>query len=299
VSWFCVQEVVPGVWLLGEPQHVYTWLVTGSDRAVILDTGMGIEPIRPVAEDVTQKPLSVVNTHYHFDHIGGNYEFDEIAIHEIGAALIEQAVPRELLDAYVDYAERQLQALADYRTLDSEYFWLLSSESVPRPFPGGFDGQAWTIRPTKATQMLADGDLIDLGGRVLTVIHAPGHSPDGICLLDEHNGLLFGADTVNHGPIYTHFPDSDLGALARSTSRLAELADAVQLVFVHHYGYGIAYQGFLSEVARGVAAVEAGEAALVPARDILGGPCLEARFEHFSVTLPDPSAPPAVLTTDA
>lgn len=298
MNWFCVQEVVPGIWLLGEPQHVYTWLVTGSDRAMLLDTGMGIEPIRSAAERVTNKPLSVVNTHYHFDHIGGNYEFDEIAIHEIGAPLIEQAVPRELLDAYVDYAQRQLDALASYRTLDSEFFWLLSSESVPRLFPEGFVRSAWTIRPSKATETLVDGDRIDLGGRELTVIHAPGHSPDGICLLDEHNGLLFGADTVNHGPIYTHFPDSDIGALAHSTRRLADMADAVQLVFVHHYGHGIAYRGFLGEVARGVASVEAAEATLVPARDILGGACLEARFDHFSVTIPDPSAPPAVLTTD-
>jgi phosphoribosyl 1,2-cyclic phosphodiesterase len=45
---------------------------------------------------VTPLPLSVVNTHYHFDHIGGNHEFEEIAIHEIGAPLIEQPVPRDL-----------------------------------------------------------------------------------------------------------------------------------------------------------------------------------------------------------
>jgi class 3 adenylate cyclase len=40
LGWFCVREVVSGVWLLGEPQHVYTWLVAGDDRAVLLDTGM-------------------------------------------------------------------------------------------------------------------------------------------------------------------------------------------------------------------------------------------------------------------
>jgi glyoxylase-like metal-dependent hydrolase (beta-lactamase superfamily II) len=297
LAWFCVREVVSGVWLLGEPQHVYTWLVAGDERAVLLDTGMGILPIRPVAASVNSLPLSVVNTHYHFDHIGGNHEFDEIAIHEIGAPLIEQSVPRELLDAYVDYAQRQLDALSAYRQLDAEYFWLLSTESEPRPFPAGFDGSAWTIEPTKATQTLAHGDRIDLGGRVLTVIEGPGHSPDGICLLDERNGLLFGGDTINHGPIYAHFPDSDLDMLVASTRRLAELGDAVQLIFVHHYGHAVADNGFLNEVAQGVQSVQAGEETLVPARDILGGPCLEARFEHFSVTLPDPDAPAPTLTS--
>ena len=107
-AWFYTREVAPGVWLIAEPQHVYTWLVAGSDRAVILDTGMGVAPIRPVAEALTSAPVSVVNTHYHFDHVGGNHEFDDIAIHEIGAPLIELDVPREMLDAYVDYARRQL-----------------------------------------------------------------------------------------------------------------------------------------------------------------------------------------------
>jgi glyoxylase-like metal-dependent hydrolase (beta-lactamase superfamily II) len=297
-GWFCVREVVHGVCLLGEPQHVYTWLVSGSERAVLLDTGMGIEPIRPVAEAATRLPLSVVNTHYHFDHIGGNHEFDEIAIHEIGAPLIAQSVPRELLDAYLCYANRQLDALTTYRELDFEFFWLLSTESEPRPFPKGFDPTSWKIEPSRATRILADGDRIDLGDRVLSVIHAPGHSPDGICLLDEQNGLLFGADTINRGPIYAHFPDSDVEQLAHSTRRLAELADGVRLTFVHHYGNAVADAGFLQEIAEGVGTTLAGEVPLRKATDIIGGTCLEARFAHFSVTLPDPDAPAPTLTAE-
>ncbi len=54
---------------------------------------------------------------------------------------------------------------------------------------------------------------------------------------------------------------------------------------------------FLDELAEGVAQVEVGEAALHPIRDIIGGACLEARFEHFSVTQPDPNAPPATLVS--
>ena len=233
-------------------------MVAGQDRAVLLDTGMGILPIRPLAESLAELPLSVVNTHYHFDHIGGNHEFDEIAIHELGAPLIAQEVPRDVLDAYLGYARRQLDAMAAYRGLDAEFFWLLSAESKPRPFPKGFDPSDWTIRPTEATQTLVDGERIDLGGRVLTVIHAPGHSPDGICLLEEREGLLFGADTINAGPIYAQFPDSDVEVLAASTRRLSELRDAVRLIMVHHYGRVIADAAFLLEIAEGVGQVRAG-----------------------------------------
>jgi hypothetical protein len=57
----------------------------------------------------------------------------------------------------------------------------------------------------------------------------------------------------------------------------------------------VADSGFLGEVAQGVQSVQAGEQPLVPARDTLGDPCLEARFERFSVTLPEPDAPAPTL----
>jgi glyoxylase-like metal-dependent hydrolase (beta-lactamase superfamily II) len=120
-AWFYTRNVAPGVWLVGEPQHVYSWLVEGSERAVMLDTGMGILPIRPVAERLTQQPLSVVNTHYHFDHIGGNWEFEDRAIHSIGASLASQEVPCELLDVYLAYTQRQLDAAAAVRPLDRRH----------------------------------------------------------------------------------------------------------------------------------------------------------------------------------
>jgi glyoxylase-like metal-dependent hydrolase (beta-lactamase superfamily II) len=295
-AWFFTRRVAAGVWLIAEPQHVYTWMVEGSERAVILDTGMGILPIRPVAERLTTRPLSVVNTHYHFDHIGGNWEFEETAIHEIGAPLAEQEVPRELLDAYLDYADRQLAAAVTVLPLDREYLWLLAPESIPRAFPEGWNRDEWSIRPSRATATLRDGDRIDLGDRTLTVIHAPGHSPDGICLFDEKNGLLFAGDSSNAGPIYAHFPDSDLGELTRSAHRLAALAGDVDAAFFHHYGRPVAEKDLFAEIAAGLERVAAGDADLVPGEDIIGTPMLEARFDHFSVTVADPNAEAAVLT---
>ncbi|MBK5233376.1 MAG: MBL fold metallo-hydrolase [Thermoleophilia bacterium] len=295
-SWYYTRNVAPGVWLIAEPQHVYSWLVEGSDRAVLLDTGMGVVPIRPVAESLTDRPISVVNTHYHFDHIGGNWEFDDVAIHEIGAPLIEEAIPRELFDAYLGYARKQLDAAETARALDHEFLWILGTESDPRPFPSGWDEASWDLRPTRATQLLKDGDAIDLGDRTLKVIHAPGHSPDGICLLEEKTGLLFAGDSSNAGPIYTHFPDSDLDQLVRTAHRLADLGEAVKVAFFCHYGRPVAEPDFFAEVAAGLDRLAAKEVDTTPAVDIIGTPVLEARFDHFWVTVPDPDAEAAVLT---
>lgn len=290
-DWFAVREVTGGVWLIAEPGHVNTWLVLGSDRAALLDTGMGIVPIRPLVEQLTDLPICVINTHYHYDHTGGNHEFDDISIHESGAKALERSWPREVLAAYMQYTAKLLGSAEAYRKLDREFFHLLTPDSEPAPLPPGFDPASWDIRPTRANRTLAEGDRVDLGDRVLAVLHTPGHSPDSICLLDERNGLLFGADTVCTGPLYAHLAESDLDAYSASAQRLAELADQLHLVMVHHYGRVIVEPTFLTEIANGFERLGRGSVPLTPSVDCVQTPVLEARFERFSILVPD-GAPP-------
>jgi glyoxylase-like metal-dependent hydrolase (beta-lactamase superfamily II) len=297
VSWFRHREVSAGVWLIAEPGHVNTWLVEGSERSVLLDTGMGIEPIRPLAEALVHSPVDVVNTHYHFDHTGGNHEFQHIAIHELGAPLLGQTWPRAILDGYLRYIGRLLEVADTYRAIDRQFFHLLSADSDPFPLPETFQGGEWTIRPSVADQMLAEGDRIELGGRALTVIHTPGHSPDSICLLDEENGLLFGADTINTGPIYAQFPDSSIDAFAESVERLAALESQLRLVLVHHFGRAVIEPRFLREVAEGFDRLRANDVELVPDRDCIESLVLRASFGRFSIFVADPSAPARELDT--
>ncbi|HMJ95366.1 MAG TPA: MBL fold metallo-hydrolase [Thermoleophilaceae bacterium] len=290
-AWFRTREVVPGVWLVAEPSHVNSWLIAGRDRAVLLDTGLGIAPIRPVVEPLARVPVGVVNTHYHFDHVGGNQEFDEIVIHGLGADALDIEWPPAVLEAYAGYIRRVLGAAETYRKLDREFFHLLSADSDPVALPPEFDSKRWRIEPSQPTGTLTDGDVIDLGGRRLTVLHTPGHTPDGISLLDEHEGLLFGGDTINTGPLYAHFADSDLAQFGASARRLAELEDSLRLVLVHHFGRVASEPSLLREIADGFERVAGDEAELAPAADCLGGRCFEARFERFSILVPDPSAP--------
>src|SRR6266571_5685433 len=104
-----------------------------------------------------------------------------------------------------------------------------------RQLPTGFDPADYRLVPTVPTRLLEDGDVLDLGDRKLRVLHTPGHSPDCICLLDESNGLLFGGDTINTGPIYAHLANSDLEKFAQSARRLADMNAAYRRVFVCHF----------------------------------------------------------------
>jgi glyoxylase-like metal-dependent hydrolase (beta-lactamase superfamily II) len=231
--WFVPREIVPGLWLIAEPGHVCSWLVEGDERSALIDTGLGVDSIRPIAEQLTPRPLMVINTHYHFDHVGGNHEFEEIAIHRDGAAELWRRPNPEPLASYMRFTRKRLEMLPQMRALD-RWFWLLTPEEEPRPLPEEFDPGSWTIEPSAATSLLEDGHRIDLGGRSLSVLHTPGHSPDSICLLEERSGWLIAGDTLCLGGVYCQYPDSDLAEFARSAERLAALRDSVSLLLTGH-----------------------------------------------------------------
>jgi glyoxylase-like metal-dependent hydrolase (beta-lactamase superfamily II) len=286
-EWFVVKNLGDGIHLLAEPPHVNSFLITGSTRAVLFDTGLGVANIRKVAEEITDLDILVVNSHYHFDHVGGNHLFSQIAIHELGASALAEEVPAEWLTAYIDYTARMLDKFGIYRDLDDEFFRLLDLEMFPRPLPSGFDPRTWKTVPTVPSMLLADGDVLDLGSRSLHVIHTPGHTPDCICLLDTKSGALFAGDTLCTGPHYVHLPDSDVLASARSTRRLAtEFRASTTVIYPCHVMRYAADPGFLIEVADGFEAMVERRAERTAATDIFGASADEYRFNRFSILVP-------------
>jgi len=285
-DWFATRQLDDDVFLIGEPPHVNSFLVVGDERAALIDSGMGIGRIRPVAESLTDRPIEVVNTHYHWDHSGGNEEFERTAIHELGAEPLAEGVPPQGLAFYVpmfDLAKERTPAL---QAVDEGFFSFLSGETTPRPLPEGFDPATWAIRPPPASRLLRDGDVVDLGGRSLTVLHTPGHTPDSSCLLDERNGVLFGGDTVNTGPMYAHQVDSNVDDFAASTAGLAELATSVRTVYVAHYSRYATDGRYLVELANGFADIVEGRATIREIIDAYGEKIRLAVFPTVSMYLP-------------
>nr|MDP9472148.1 MBL fold metallo-hydrolase [Chloroflexota bacterium] len=99
-GWFAVSAPEEGVFTIEEPLHeeqVKSYLVVGSERAILIDTGMGVGDIRTLVADLTDRPVTVVNSHVHWDHIGGNGLFAEILIHPTEADVLRRGVPNERL----------------------------------------------------------------------------------------------------------------------------------------------------------------------------------------------------------
>jgi glyoxylase-like metal-dependent hydrolase (beta-lactamase superfamily II) len=285
-EWFAVQRLREGVYLVGEPMHVNSYLIVGSRRAVLLDTGMGIGDIRACVRDVTDRPVLVVNSHYHFDHVGGNHLFDDIAIHEAGAGRLSVEPPKEWFPAYLEVTEATLAQYRIFREIDESWFQVLGPEMQMRPLPASFDRDAWRTIATVPTQLLHEGDELDLGDRILRVLHTPGHTPDCICLLDEEQGILFSGDTIDTGPIYAQFDDSSVADFAASARRLAAReARAVDILLSAHGARYQSYPELVQRVADGFAAVLDGSASFTEGHDCFGTSVKQASFNDFSIVV--------------
>jgi glyoxylase-like metal-dependent hydrolase (beta-lactamase superfamily II) len=285
--WFRVGEIEPGVHLVAEPGHVCSWLVHGEERSALVDTGLGLVSIREAIAAVARTPVVCVTSHAHFDHVGGNAEFDDRVAHELAVPILAAGYPGSLLADYARASAGLRAAWESLRTADDRFHLLGPDEEVlPWP-PAGADVAAWRIEAPPPTGVLVDGEMIDLGGRELKVIHTPGHAPDHVCLLDEHAGILFAQDQAYYGPQLVYFDDSDVEAFARSARRLAnEVAPAIRIVYCAHCLRPSVPPRFLHELADAAEEVAAGEAGLEPGEGFLGAPVLAADYGHFSILVP-------------
>ena len=80
-DWYQVYESADGVYSIVEPfqiQEAVSHLIVGNERALLFDTGIGLLPIKPVVERITDLPGTVVKAHTHYEHVGGNWEFASV-----------------------------------------------------------------------------------------------------------------------------------------------------------------------------------------------------------------------------
>lgn len=211
--WFEVYKIRPGVFAIYEPhqsEEVISYLILGTRKAVLFDTGLGISNIRRVAERLTSLPLAVLNSHTHNDHVGDNWRFHDL--YGMDTAFTRRNAGGSTADAQAEIAPGEICGL----------------------LPAGFDAKSYSTRPFQITHWLHDGDTLDLGGRVLQVISTPGHTPDSISLLDAGNGLLFTGDTYYPGPIFLYRPETDLDAYVASVRKLAAMAPRLHLLLPAH-----------------------------------------------------------------
>ena len=166
-AWFTVEAADADTFVISEyrhPEQTHCYLLLGNGRALLIDTGLGVSDIGAVVSSLTSLPVTVAATHVHWDHIGGHRRFSDIAVHEKEAGWLSGGFPLSL-----NVVKKNLMAGAC-------------------EFPADFDIDRYEIYRKGAGCQLSDGDIISLGGRRVSVLHTPGHSPGHMCFWEPVRG---------------------------------------------------------------------------------------------------------------
>ncbi|WP_120501241.1 MBL fold metallo-hydrolase [Roseovarius sp. EL26] len=182
------------------------WFVEGEDKCLLVDTSIGVAPIRAFLETVSDKPIVAFASVGYYDHAGGLHQFDDRLIHKYDAHRVRSP-------------NRQSSVV--------EFYFGNALKALPHE---GFEPDDYELTACEPTRVLSDGDTIDLGDRIFEVLHLPGIT-EGTCgLFERKTAVLFTGEALvwNGDEIYDGEPpersdDADNKAFCASIKRLRDL----------------------------------------------------------------------------
>ncbi len=152
-----VKKIGERIYLMNDADEATGYLVVGDEKALVIDTMIGYEDVGKVVKEITSLPVTVINTHGHCDHIYGNIYFEETYLHPNDFEIAEEHCR---FPEFLEACKKYGKRMPPFREIN-------------------------------------DGDVIRLGGATLNVLHLPGHTRGGICLLYHEERVLFTGDGIN------------------------------------------------------------------------------------------------------
>jgi hydroxyacylglutathione hydrolase len=202
-DYYVVEQIDPTAIAIGEPRYYqgnYSYLIIGTERAVLLDAGTGTRDIVPIVRSLTRLPVTVIPSHLHFDHVGALGRLDKTALLDVSSLRKRTRDSKLTLGRY--------------------------------EFLGFVEGLA---APTfRVDEWLGAGTNLDLGDRRIRVLSTAGHTPTSVSLYDEKHQQLFVGDFLYPGHLYAFLPGASRSAYLTTTRRLLSLTGPGIRIYAAH-----------------------------------------------------------------
>lgn len=210
-NWFTIDKIDENTYIISEYRHweeTHSYLLNGRNKSLLIDTGLGICNIYDEVIKITDKPVVAVATHIHWDHIGGHNFFPNFYAHEEELGWLNGEFPLSV-DTVREMVVDRCELPEDFDVSDYKMF-----QGIP-------------------ARVLRDRDTIDIGGRIIEVLHTPGHSPGHMCFWEKESGYLFTGDLVYKDTLFAYYPSTDPKAYLNSLEKIA-LLPAKKVFPAHH-----------------------------------------------------------------
>jgi hydroxyacylglutathione hydrolase len=167
-GWYIIKKIDDRTYIISESrssQNNSSFLIMGSREAILYDSGTvenKSESITQVICSLTKLPITLLSSHFHFDHIGNISDFKIIGIPEI-----QSLKNRISADSLIDLTQDET----------------LTKSTV-------------TLKISRLFNVEKD---IDLGNRKIRILPTPGHTKESISIIDNGNGYIFTGDLVYNG----------------------------------------------------------------------------------------------------
>lgn len=203
---FKSEKLSERIYRITEFSGVCCYLVVGDDRACLLDTCCGYGNIKEYVKTLTSKPVFVILTHGHYDHMGGAALFNEVYMN-----LDDMLV-------FNDFSNM------DHRCKEAKKYLNTSNLEEKDIIP---------IR-TEEIKDINDGDAFDLGGVTIKMILAKGHTPGIMCpLIQEEKTIIFG-DACGVGVLLLEEYSSTVSEYKETLLKLKKYEDEYDLIYRNH-----------------------------------------------------------------
>ena len=169
--------------------------------------------------DKEKNPLkTIVITHFHYDHVGNAQMLKqrygaEVVCHPLDRPIIEDPTFVTRPENVTRFGLTPEQMLEDFNLAPSESFGLSDPETVRK----------YWKRPVEIDRTVVDGNILEVGGLKLEVLHLPGHCPGQIGIWNPHTRTLYPGDVMHYPTPLGPYPIGDAKAHARSIERCLQL----------------------------------------------------------------------------